>query len=181
MPQHEHGRGDPGEDKIMIAWQVRVKKSLVPDLGQGAKNWAASVLLLDIKGSLTDQISLQWQHHKSLPLLPEHVSIRWAGNINPIENTSNLTVGEFYAIHSSNGNAAIYVDTVPSVWKQLAAAAKRKNGFMALELYVDLESWAETATIFDSDEGSSSRLSSSSGSRTQKRLRTDPRRIKALI
>ncbi|KAJ7867731.1 hypothetical protein B0H14DRAFT_2572726 [Mycena olivaceomarginata] len=170
---HEQGGGNPGEDKIMIAWQVHVKKSLVPDLGQGAKNWASSVLLLDVKGSLTDQISLQWQHHKSVPLLPEHVSIRWAGNINPVENTSNLTVGEFYAIHSSNGNAAIYVDMVPSVWKQLAATAKRKGGFMALKLYVDLESWAETATIFDADEGSTSRISSSLGSKAQKRLRTE--------
>jgi hypothetical protein len=58
----------------------------------------------------------------------------------PVPNTSNLTIGEFYAIHSSNENAAIYVDIVPSVWKQLAVAAKRKGGFMALELYVDMES-----------------------------------------
>ncbi|KAJ7497863.1 hypothetical protein B0H11DRAFT_1909840 [Mycena galericulata] len=32
-------------------------------------------------------------------------------------------------------NAAIYVDTVRARWKQLAATAKHKNGFMALELY----------------------------------------------
>jgi hypothetical protein len=57
----------------------------------------------------------------------------------PVPNTSNLTLGEFYAVHSSNENAAIYVDTVPSIWKQLAVSGKRKGGFMALELYVDAD------------------------------------------
>jgi di/tripeptidase len=58
----------------------------------------------------------------------------------PVPNTPNLTIGEFYAVHSSNENAAIYVETVPAVWKKLAAATKRKGGFMALELYVDSDS-----------------------------------------
>ncbi|KAF7371790.1 hypothetical protein MVEN_00036700 [Mycena venus] len=167
--QHERGNGDPGEEKIMIAWQVRVKKSLVPDLGQGAKAWATSNLLPDVKGKLTAQISLEWQRHKSYPLFPEHVSIRWAGNRMPVPNTSNLTIGEFYAVHSSNETAAIYIETVPAVWKQLAAATKRKGGFMALELYVDSDSWAESAIAFDDDEGLS-RLSSVSRVQPRKRL-----------
>ncbi|KAJ6601597.1 kinase-like domain-containing protein [Mycena sp. CBHHK59/15] len=163
-------KGDPREEKCMVAWQVRMKKALVADLGQGAKLWAMSNLLLDIKGKLTAQISLEWQRHKSSPLLPEHVTIRWAGNKMPVPNTSNLTLRELYAIHSSNENAAIYVDTVPAVWKQLAAAAKRKNGFMALELYVDSDSWAESMAAYDDNEGSSSKTSSASRS-TQKQSR----------
>ncbi|KAJ6470743.1 hypothetical protein C8R47DRAFT_1148133, partial [Mycena vitilis] len=66
---HERGEGDPGEEKCMVAWQVRVKKTVVADLGQGAKLWAMSKLLPDIKGSLTAQISAEWERHKSSPLL----------------------------------------------------------------------------------------------------------------
>ncbi|KAJ6589863.1 hypothetical protein DFH09DRAFT_1074369 [Mycena vulgaris] len=43
--RHEHGHGDPGEEKVMIAYQVRVKKTVNADLGQGAKAWSTSLLL----------------------------------------------------------------------------------------------------------------------------------------
>ncbi|KAJ6550295.1 hypothetical protein B0H19DRAFT_1074156 [Mycena capillaripes] len=139
---HEHGDGDPGKEKLMVGWQVRVKKTLVPDLGQGTKRWATSNLLPDIKGTLTAQISLEWHRHQNSPLLPVE-------------------------------NAAIYVDTVPAVWKQLAATAKRgRGGFMALELYVDWESWAETVSAFDDADGQSSHLDSRAGSRAQSRKRS---------
>ncbi|KAJ7776713.1 hypothetical protein B0H14DRAFT_2631627 [Mycena olivaceomarginata] len=85
-----------------------------------------------------------------------------------LPNTSNLTVGEFYAVYSSNENAAIYVDTVPAVWKQLSVAAKRKSGFIAVELYVDSESWAGSMTAFDTEEGSNSKLLSASESQSRK-------------
>ncbi|KAJ6533912.1 hypothetical protein DFH09DRAFT_1369952 [Mycena vulgaris] len=68
--RHEHGNGDPGEDKIMVAWQVRLKKALSPDLGQGAKIWATSNSMQDVKAHLTAQISIEWERHKSSPLLP---------------------------------------------------------------------------------------------------------------
>ncbi|KAJ7231517.1 kinase-like domain-containing protein [Mycena rebaudengoi] len=156
--RHEHGNGDPGEEKVMIAWQVRIKKGINPDLGQGAKTWATSNLMpapVDIKAELTTQISAEWERHKNYPLLPEHVTFRWHGNRMPIPHTSNLTVGEFYAAHSSNESAAIYVDTVPPAWKQLSTSAKRKSGFMALELYIDQESWAEGVQALD-EHGSGS-------------------------
>ncbi|KAJ7144011.1 kinase-like domain-containing protein [Mycena epipterygia] len=123
--RHEHGNGDPGEEKVMIAWQVRTKKSLNPDLGQAAKLWATSNLLPDVKAQLTAQISAEWERHKSAPLSPGHVSIRWHGNKTPVPNTVNLTV----------------------------ASSKRKHGFMALELYVD--QWAEDVSALDdnSDNG----------------------------
>ncbi|KAJ7825810.1 hypothetical protein B0H14DRAFT_2596271 [Mycena olivaceomarginata] len=70
----------------------------------------------------------------------------------PVPNTSNLTVGEFY------------------VWKQLPVAAKRKSRFIAVELYVDSESWAGSMTVFDAEEGSSSKLLSTSGSQSRKQL-----------
>ncbi|KAJ6563510.1 hypothetical protein B0H10DRAFT_2239435 [Mycena sp. CBHHK59/15] len=132
--RHEHGHGDPGEEKVMIAYQVRVKKTVNADLGQGAKAWATSLLLPDVKATLTAQISAEWERHKSSPLLPEHVTIR-------------------------NENAPIYLENVPSVWKQLASTAKRgRNGFMALELYVDQDSWADSVRALDvgSDQGSGS-------------------------
>ncbi|KAJ6473885.1 kinase-like domain-containing protein, partial [Mycena sanguinolenta] len=140
--QHERGNGDPGEEKVMIAYQATLGFI-------GTSSWSVyyftircnhAYSFLDVKGQLTAQISVEWQRHKSSPLLPEHVSIRWAGNRMPVPDTSNLTVGEFYAIHASNDNAAIYVETVPPVWKQLASSRKRKGGFMALELYVDTDS-----------------------------------------
>ncbi|KAJ6564917.1 hypothetical protein DFH09DRAFT_1315165 [Mycena vulgaris] len=46
--RHEHGHGDPGEEKVMIAYQVRVKKTVNADLGQGAKAWSTSLLLQDL-------------------------------------------------------------------------------------------------------------------------------------
>ncbi|KAJ7090463.1 hypothetical protein C8R44DRAFT_750978 [Mycena epipterygia] len=160
--QHEHRNGDPGEEKIMIDWQVRTKKGLNADLGQGAKAWATSNRLLpDVKAELTSQISREWEHHRSSPLLPEHISIQWAGNRMPVPDTSNLTISEFYIAHATNENAAIYLDPVPTVWKSLATAGKRKHGFMALELYVDQESWAESISAFnDFDQSSGSMISS---------------------
>ncbi|KAJ6470740.1 kinase-like domain-containing protein [Mycena vitilis] len=83
----------------------------------------------------------------------------------PVPHTSNLTLGEFYAVHSSSENAAIYTEIVPAVWKSLASASRRKNGFMALELYVDSESWAESMTAFDDVEASGSKVSSTSQKR----------------
>ncbi|KAK6997328.1 hypothetical protein R3P38DRAFT_3623649 [Favolaschia claudopus] len=142
--QHERGGGEPGEVIVMIAWQVRIKKALASEFGQGAKGWAASVLLQDVKAQLTEQVSMEWQQRKGAPLLSEHVSIRWAGNKMPVPNSLSLTVGEFYEVHSSSDNSAIYVENVPSAWKALAAMHKRKGGFMALELYIDSESWAES-------------------------------------
>ncbi|KAJ6597778.1 hypothetical protein DFH09DRAFT_1304539 [Mycena vulgaris] len=105
--RHEHGHGDPGEEKVMIAYQVRVKKTVNADLGQGAKAWATSLLLQDVKATLTTQISVEWERHKSSPPLPERVTIRWHGNHVPVPHTLNLTVGEFYMIHASNENAPI--------------------------------------------------------------------------
>ncbi|KAK7034990.1 kinase-like domain-containing protein [Favolaschia claudopus] len=142
--QHERGGGEPGEVIVMIAWQVRIKKALASEFGQGAKGWAASVLLQDVKAQLTEQVSMEWQQRKGAPLLSEHVSIRWAGNKMPVPNSLSLTVGEFYEVHSSSDNSAIYVENIPSAWKALAAVHKRKGGFMALELYIDSESWAES-------------------------------------
>ncbi|KAK7048818.1 kinase-like domain-containing protein [Favolaschia claudopus] len=142
--QHERGGGEPGEVIVMVAWQVRIKKALASEFGQGAKGWAASVLLQDVKAQLTEQVSIVWQQRRGAPLLSEHVSIRWAGNKMPVPNSLSLTVGEFYAVHSSTDNSAIYVENVPSAWKSLAAVHKRKGGFMALELYIDSESWAES-------------------------------------
>ncbi|KAF8183485.1 hypothetical protein K438DRAFT_1766774 [Mycena galopus ATCC 62051] len=130
--------GDPGEEKVMIAWQVRINRGLNADLGQGANTWATSNLMPDVKTGLTEQISKEWERCKSAPLLPEHVSIRWHNNRMPVPDTANLTVGDFYAAHSTNGNAAIYLEDVPSCWKSLSA--KKKQVFMALELYVDTES-----------------------------------------
>ncbi|KAJ7733567.1 kinase-like domain-containing protein [Mycena maculata] len=156
--RHEHGNGDPGEEK------VRVRKVLNADLGQSAKAWATSNLMPDIKAELTEQVSKEWERHQSSPLCPEHVMWRWAGNRIPVPNTLNLTLGEFYAIYASNENAVIYIDSIPSVWKQLAAAAQRKNGFngfIALELYIDQQSWAEALEGLEgrSEQGSGSTLS----------------------
>ncbi|KAJ6583945.1 hypothetical protein DFH09DRAFT_1308660 [Mycena vulgaris] len=67
--RHEHGHGDPGEEKVMIAYQVRIK-TVNADLGQGAKAWATSLLLQDVKATLTAQISAEWERYKSSPLLP---------------------------------------------------------------------------------------------------------------
>ncbi|KAF7354006.1 hypothetical protein MVEN_01087400 [Mycena venus] len=134
---------------------VRINRGLNADLGQGANTWATSNLMPDVKTSLTEQISKEWERRKSAPLLPEHVSIRWHNNRMPIPNTANLTVGDFYATHSTNGNAAIYLENVPSCWKSLSA--KKKQPFMALELYVDTESWADSTKISDDDTSSTLR------------------------
>ncbi|KAF8161813.1 kinase-like domain-containing protein [Mycena galopus ATCC 62051] len=91
----------------------------------------------------------EWERRKSAPLLPEHVSIRWHNNRMPVPDTANLTVGDFYAAHSTNGNAAIYLENVPSCWKSLSA--KKKQVFMALELYVD----TENSTKISGDDTSS--------------------------
>ncbi|KAF8214473.1 hypothetical protein K438DRAFT_1749587 [Mycena galopus ATCC 62051] len=92
---------------VVVVILVCVKKSLVLDLGQGPKAWAPSNLF---------PVSADF----------DIWNIRWAGNRMPVPNTSNLTIGEFYAVHSSNENGAIYVETVPAGWKQLSAATKRK-------------------------------------------------------
>ncbi|KAJ6505055.1 kinase-like domain-containing protein [Mycena sanguinolenta] len=150
--QHERGNGDPGEEKIMIAYQASSREEK-----PCTRSWPGCKAL----GRLE-------------PPSREHVSIRWANNRMPVPNTSNLTIGEFYAIHSSNENAAIYVETVPAVWKQLAVARKRKGGFMALELYVDSESWAESMMAFNDIESSDSKFSSTSNSQSRKRSRMEP-------
>ncbi|KAJ6600624.1 hypothetical protein B0H10DRAFT_2320398 [Mycena sp. CBHHK59/15] len=144
--RHEHGHGDPGEEKVMIAYQVRVKKTVNADLGQGAKAWPH--LFYCQNGSAI-----------KAPLCSRTCYDTVAWKSRACSHTLNLTVGEFYMIHASNENAPIYLENVPSVWKQLASTAKRgRNGFMALELYVDQDSWADSVRALDvgSDQGSGS-------------------------
>jgi len=147
---HEHGGGAPGEEKAMICWQVRVSnkpKSINADLGSGAKKWALSLYLPDVKASIVKQISIEWERTHASSLLPEEVSIHWDSNQVLAPDTSTLTLSEFYAHHATPSMAYV-LNKVPQVWKH---HIKGNKILFCFEMYIDYRAWQLRTQINDED------------------------------
>ncbi|KAK7058136.1 kinase-like domain-containing protein [Favolaschia claudopus] len=137
---HEHGGGAPGEDKIMVAWQVRESKAKAvnTDLGSSAKKWAVSTPMPDVKASLVESLNVEWCRSHSAPLLAEEVTFRWHGSLLLDPNTANMTVRDFYAYYSAPSRASIFMSSVPTMWKGMA---KTNRAAIYLELYIDVSAF----------------------------------------
>ncbi|KAK7035032.1 hypothetical protein R3P38DRAFT_3493674 [Favolaschia claudopus] len=120
---HEHGGGAPGEDKIMVAWQVRETKAKAvnTDLGSSAKKWAVSTPMPDVKASLVKSLNVEWCRSHSAPLLAEEVTFRWHGSLLLDPNTANMT-------------------SVPAMRKGMAKI-NRAAIYLELQLYIDVSAF----------------------------------------
>jgi len=136
----------------MICWQVRVSKlpkQIDADLGSGAKRWAVSMFMTDIKADITKQISVEWTRKRPAPLLPEDVTFRFEGNKVLETDTAGLTLQDFYAYYSTPSMAPIYISKVPLVWKH---HTKSKMPLLCLEMYIDFDSWSDRMETTENDD-----------------------------
>ncbi|KAJ7092241.1 kinase-like domain-containing protein [Mycena epipterygia] len=115
--QHEHGGGLPGDAKTMVCWQVRRAKAktsyIDANLGSSSKKWSNSLFLNDIKADIVQTINIEWTKKTPIPLDDEAVSFRWSGGRLLERDTSGMTLGEFYAYHSTPSNSSIYLQNIP--------------------------------------------------------------------
>ncbi|KAJ7431817.1 kinase-like domain-containing protein, partial [Mycena galericulata] len=134
--QHEHGGGLPGEAKTLVCWQAKTTY-IDSNLGSSSKKWANSLFLNDIKSDLLKSINIEWTKTTPIPLSDEDASFRWCHGRLLERDTSSMTLGDFYAYHSTPTNAPIYLMNVPTMFKHFLKTA-RTQPFICLEMYLGL-------------------------------------------
>ncbi|KAJ7021266.1 hypothetical protein C8F04DRAFT_1241479 [Mycena alexandri] len=171
---HEHGGGLPGDSLIMICWEARSSKNSKLDarLGSASKKWATTLYMEDIKADIVQVINVEWTKQNLVALRNDVISFRWLVDRLLEPGTSTMTLGEFYAYHSTPTNAPIYLHEVPKKWKHFLKHAK-SSPFICLELYIDYEAWKLHK---ESIENMGSLMSSSVSERSRKRGRADSSR-----
>ncbi|KAJ7156232.1 kinase-like domain-containing protein [Mycena filopes] len=180
---HEHGGGLPGEQKIMVCWQVRTTKTprqINSDLGSSSKKWAVSMYMTDIKSAIVSAINVEWLRNNQIAIEDDEVSIRWFNNRVLDANTSTMTLGDFYAYYSTPSNAPMYLQNVPPMWKHYLK--QKSSPFICLEMYLDFTTMQKridnlenntSDSEFDCDRMLRSAATSAAQKNARKRSRTE--------
>ncbi|KAH9943743.1 kinase-like domain-containing protein [Amylocystis lapponica] len=80
----------------------------------------------------------QWEKKHPYSLAIQDVTLRFHSNQNPLDDTSHLSVEEFYNAHVSSGHRDIYFGKLP---KTVPIIKNSKSPTLALELYIDTETY----------------------------------------
>ncbi|KAG6848200.1 hypothetical protein H0H93_002484 [Arthromyces matolae] len=135
--------GNTNEIKIFIGWQVRTsKRPGTVDLTYGGqvKQWKADEFITDVMSEILEAVNREWLKTHSLPLNMDDCSLRFCNNQNLEDNTSTLTVGQFYEHYSKSAQATMYFDPkrIPPTFRHLTHGGKR---VLCLELFVNIDHW----------------------------------------
>ncbi|KAG6834916.1 hypothetical protein H0H93_006404 [Arthromyces matolae] len=167
LTERDFRGGNTNEIKIFIGWQVRTsKRPGTVDLTYGGqvKQWRANdfitVYVSDVTSEILETVNREWVRTHSLPLNMDDCSLRFCNNQNLEDNTSTLTVGQFYDHYSKSPQATMYFDPkrIPTTFRHLTHSGK-KNPLLCLELFLNIDHWeVRKASLEDQNESTVSKM-----------------------
>ncbi|KAI0073742.1 kinase-like protein [Panus rudis PR-1116 ss-1] len=102
-------RPNSGSRNITVVVDPRVGKRVSTDLGRITIPFPADMQMPDVHSHIIDSLNIQsWSLLCSKDLIADDTFLRWKGNVLPMDGSLLLTLGEFYDLHYSATNHAIY-------------------------------------------------------------------------
>ncbi|KAF5310626.1 hypothetical protein D9619_008264 [Psilocybe cf. subviscida] len=107
------------EPQCLIGYQVRVGNKVDTVLGAGVKPYSMASFLGDVKIEIVKKINIEWTCSGRPAVLVDEVGFRWSGNRSLEENTTTLTLRDFFQYYNQrmNVNTSIGIQNVPSIFK----------------------------------------------------------------